>query len=566
MNYKPLFNIVNTFHDKKVNHAVIAPGSRSAPLTISFARHDGIRKFIMGDERSAGYIALGICQALKSPVVLICTSGTAAYNFAPAVAEAYYQQLPLIILTADRPEEWIDQADGQSIYQENIYGKHTKGSYRVPSDLTHPDTQWHALRIVSEAVNNALTKPLGPVHINFPFREPLYPSLAEDQFIIEKEKTILRYNSITQPEDIAWKDLEETWNSVSRVLIVPGQGIPDHSLSKILCEVSEKFNIPVTCDIIANLHGSADSFIYKHDLFLNSIGEKEKSSLRPELLITFGKSILSKNLKLFLRKNKPLYHWHIQEAGYSPDTYQALTHIVPASPVDFFTHLISFKRDNISESYYSDWSNLENKTRQVIKYFFPQSQPGDLEAVSIVMENMPDSCNLHLSNSLPVRLANYIGLRKPGLQVYSNRGTSGIDGCSSTAVGTSLVTQNLNVLVSGDMAFFYDRNAFWHNYNLSNLRIILLNNHGGGIFRMIDGPENLKELKNYFETDQLLTAENTARDFGMEYFISSDLAKLPDLLKEFFRPSERVRLLEIETESETNRQIFLKLINEIKKS
>ena len=172
---QPIWNIAHICYKHGIENVIISPGSRSAPLTLAFARHENLNCKVVADERSAAFVALGIAQQTGKPVVLICTSGSAAYNYAPAIAEAYFQQIPLLVLTADRPPEWIDQLDGQTIRQNNIYGKHVKESYTLPVDLSHKDAIWHVGRIVSEAINLSKTYPFAPVHINAPFREPFYP-------------------------------------------------------------------------------------------------------------------------------------------------------------------------------------------------------------------------------------------------------------------------------------------------------------------------------------------------------------------------------------------------------
>ena len=210
------------------------------------------------------------------------------------------------------------------------------------------------------------------------------------------------------------------------------------------------------------------------------------------------------------------------------------------------------------------WEKAQNNASGIIEGFFPQAGFSELEAVYQVIHSLPDHINLHLANSMPVRLVNLLGMLKPGTEVFSNRGVCGIDGCTSTAVGISKLSKKLNVLITGDMAFLYDRNGLWHNHIPGNLRIIILNNHGGGIFRLIDGPSDLPELDEYFVTNQKLSARNTADDFDMEYFFCKDLETLKQGLRKLLKKGNRAKILEIETDSQINTTIFNSYISQFK--
>jgi 2-succinyl-5-enolpyruvyl-6-hydroxy-3-cyclohexene-1-carboxylate synthase len=276
-------------------------------------------------------------------------------------------------------------------------------------------------------------------------------------------------------------------------------------------------------------------------------------------LITFGKSVISKNLKLFIRKYKPSKHWHIQLSGYTADTFKSLTSIFPVSPEYFFNSL-NEKLDQSSKksAYYSLWKKEEEKAKEKLNVFFQQEKRfNEFSSLKKILNSLPDNSILHLSNSMPVRYANYLGISKSkNIEVYCNRGTSGIDGVISTAFGAAISTDKIVTVITGDMAFFYDRNALWNNYTPDNLRIIILNNHGGGIFRIIDGPNKQAELDEYFETKQTLIAENTAKDYNLNYFLCKSEKDLEKNLGSFFIPSEKSGILEIETDSKTNAEIF----------
>ncbi len=571
MRYQPIYDVAELCARKGISQAILCPGSRCAPLTIAFSRHEGITARTFSDERSAAFVAVGIAQQIKAPTVLVCTSGSASYNFAPAVAEAYYQQIPLLIFTADRPPEWIDQLDGQTIRQENIYGVHVKKSYTLPDDYDHPDTPWFINRIINEAINQAMEFPQGPVHINAPFREPLYPS--KDEVIHFTSPLRIIDNPIREyaQSEKETKSLAKNFTAFDKILLVVGQGEYNEGLTKVVERFIKQQRVPLVGDIISNFH-RLPATVHYADSFLAQGGESLRKSLRPELLITFGKSIISKNVKLFLRQHKPIQHWHIQEAGAAADTFQSLTKVIHTNPKSLIESLIEAPKKNSPfevqkrENYFRLWQAEEHRTERSMQAFFSTPALSELHLVCAVLKALPQRCNLHLANSMSVRYANFIGLEasKKGIHVFVNRGTSGIDGCTSTAVGHTLVSDVPNFLITGDMALFYDRNAFWHNYTLPNLHIILLNNHGGSIFNMIDGPSALPEKEEYFITRQALNAENLAREFKFEYLKLDSLKKWKNTLIDFFQFNGKTKILEIESDASLNRGVFEKFKKQIR--
>lgn len=553
-----IFNIAEICSKHGIENAILSPGSRSAPLTLAFARHPQIKVRTISDERSAAFIALGIAQYTKKPVALICTSGSAAYNYAPAIAEAYYQQIPLLILSADRPPEWIDQYDGQTIKQDNIFDCHVKANFSLPVDLSHEDAKWHMFRQVNEAINKSKQLPSGPVHINVPLREPLYPeNLLNSSQQVVTIPFIEEENSMSCIEEITLHRLKDEWQKYRKRLIVVGQL---DELPVSIANIASSLKLPIVADVISNGH-KYEAIIRHVDLFLGTNNLDVLPSLQPDLLITFGKSVISKNLKLFFRKYKPMSQWHIQPFGDVADTFQSLTKIVRTSPELFFTSIPEKEKEQFEiqkqENFYNIWDIEERKVRRHIEQFKEDKQFNELDAYKTVLSNLPRECSLHVANSMAVRYVNFIGLRpsQGDINVFANRGTSGIDGSNSTAVGSALVSNKTTVLLTGDMAFFYDRNAFWHNYNVPNLKIIVFNNHGGGIFNMIKGPSDQPEYKEFFETNQILTAKHLTDEYGFEYIHCNRTRKLKNSIKALF-DSKTTAILEIETDSDTNKDIL----------
>jgi len=574
-----VFNIAEICARHGITDVILSPGSRSAPLTLAFARHPAYRGRlrVVPDERTAAFIGLGLAQATRRTVALVCTSGTAGLNYAPAVAEAFFQQIPLLVLTADRPPEWLDQLDGQTIRQRNLYGAHAKGTFDFPADTTHPDAKWHGERIINEAINLTQAGPAGPVQVNIPLREPFYPKPGEEVAYEQTVKIIRndQANTILPPAEIL--ELRRLLRAAGRVVVVAGQQPDNPTLTAALYEFAQARRVPVVADTIANL-GDVPA-VRRQDIFLAGLANERKEALKPDLLITFGQSLISKALKLFLRGAAPAQHWHLQAAGEVADTFRSLTRIVRVQPAVFFQQLASFDTKDyhgsegpnpLLDSPAQDftWPQADAAAAGFLASFFAaENQPfNEFSAMRQALGCLPDGTALHLANSMAVRYANIIGLPEGRqIEVFANRGTSGIDGCTSTAVGAALAQPARPVvLLTGDVAFFYDRNAFWHNYPTPNLRVVLFNNHGGGIFRLIDGPRQQPELDEFFETHQALTAENLCRDFGLRYLPIASFAELEAALPVFFAAASGAAVLEIFTDSKTNAAFFEKYRQAVK--
>lgn len=572
MRYQPIYDIAEICVLKGIYHAVLCPGSRCAPLTLAFTRHPGITARTFSDERSAGFVAVGMAQSLQRPVAIVCTSGTAVYNLAPAVTEAYFSHTPLVVITADRPAEWIAQHDGQTIYQADIFGKHVKKYFSLPQDYDHDDSVWAINRTINDAINLAVQDRRGPVHINAPFREPLYPAKGEDTIRYGNVRVIHEHLPVGELSPAMREHIHHEWPGFSKVLIVSGQHVIDRDLISAVGMVRDKHHLAVVHDVISNLHELGDSISHS-DLFLGQAPEDHKKSLQPDLLITFGESLISKNLKLFLRRHPARKHWHIQRQGPVADTLKSVTDVFFTSPTRFFTFLNGVGAKSLSglesqKTYTAQWHAEEIRARAVLDDFFEGEALHELALVRKLMMHLPAHANLHLANSMSVRYANFIGLdpAPKGIQVFANRGTSGIDGSTSTAVGHTLLSGKPNFLITGDLAFFYDRNAFWHNYPIPDLRVLLLNNHGGLIFDVLDGPSATPEAREYFITRQGLNARAVCEEFGFVHLRISSGQESDGVLDEFLIFDQRPKLLEIEGDTTTNKTVFERLKSQIKKS
>ncbi len=543
--YSRIKNIANILFDKGIRNIVISPGSRNAPLTISFVEHGGFDITMIYDERSAGFIGLGKAIASLTPSVLICTSGTAAVNFYPAICEAFYQEIPLLILTADRPLEWIDQGDGQSIRQTDVFKNHVLKSIQLLADYENNPSNIYLQRAVNEAVilsENPFHK--GPVHINVPFREPFYP----DQITTEEEyKIITKHQPNTKKLDKASKEyFQEEIKKYTKVLIFKGQELTDTKLTKYCTQV------PISKDVMGAACNT-DDFITMHDFLFN------KTENLPDLIITLGKNILSKPLKTAIR-NSNCKHWHIGTEQLAQDVFGKLSHHISCTPQHFFSSI-----DIENSKYRNDLYVQELLLRLKSQNILASETWAEFTALKQIIQALPKKCNLHVSNSMPIRYLNHIQYQLKQHNVFSNRGTSGIDGSTSTAIGIASLSDEVQFLITGDLSFFYDRNGLWNDVDKSNFNIILLNNHGGGIFDVIKGPSDQSIDKHYFTTPQQLNARNTAKDFNMNYYRASNSKDLSVCLKEFVKNSCTYgQILEIHSEIEENTLFYKNYLKEMK--
>ena len=528
---------------KGVDHIVISPGSRNAPLTIGFTNNPAFKNFSIVDERCAAFFGLGLAQQIKKPVALICTSGSAVLNYYPAVAEAYYSDIPLIVISADRPEEFIDIGDGQTIRQQNVFENHILYSANCREGEKH---QLYNEIQINSALNAAIELS-GPVHINVPFSEPLY-NLVEDISVrpqhVEARKTPAHF----------YEDLStnlKSWNSRQKKLVLVGVLPPNSIEEKYLNMLASDESVMVMTETTSNLHHS--NFFPCIDQLIASLSSDEFEDLRPELLLTFGGMVVSKKVKAFLRKYPPKEHWHI-DLKKAYDTYFVLSKHFKTAPNTFFREFLR-QTEKVPSSYRDRWLTVRNYRLQKHEEFLQECPYSDFSVYSQVIKTLPNGYQLQLSNSATVRYSQLFEL-PTSIKVFCNRGTSGIDGSMSTAIGAANGCDLPTIFLTGDLSFFYDSNALWNKYIPSNFRVIVVNNKGGGIFRILPGVKEMKDFESFFETEHDLTAEYLCRMHGVEYRKATSMNDLQKELKTFYEKSESARLLEIITPSKLNDRVL----------
>jgi len=536
--------IISACRQFEIETVVISPGSRNAPLTIGFTHHQDFDTISIVDERCAAFFALGIAQQRQKPVAIVCTSGSALLNYYPAIAEAYYSQIPLVVISADRPRHLIDIGDGQTIRQENVFQNHILFSANLEEGKSKMNFD-----LLTKAFS-MLTQVKGPIHINAPFDEPLYEradEMSEFHFQIDQQ---------IEMDDVNYEALSEEWNSAKKKMILVGVHYPDTELEILLGKVADDPSVLVLTETTSNLHNKR--FVNSIDNLIFNLTDEEFTLLQPDILLTFGGLIVSKKIKKFLRDYKPKEHWHINELR-ALDTYFSLTKHIKIDSKTFFTHFSSKVGYTNGSDYESKWIGLRDHTKRKHAEYLKIAPYSDFKVFEKVLESLPEHSEVQFSNSSIIRYSQLFRMKK-SLTVFCNRGTSGIDGSTSTAIGAACASKIRTTLITGDLSFLYDSNALWNVHIPNDFRIILINNSGGGIFKIIHGPKTTESL-DYFEAPHNLTAEHLCKMYGFDYVIGNDIKSVEKQLEHFFNGGERPKLLEIFTPSDQNDKILKEYIN-----
>ena len=554
-----------------IHHIVIAPGSRSAPITVGLTTHKAFTTYSIVDERSAGFFAIGLSQQLHQPVAVLCTSGSALLNIYPAVSEAYYSRYPLVVLSADRPTYQTDIGNGQTIRQSGVFSKHLISEVSLLQDITHnrvaimeSNTQQmidvkstlqeveRQQKIIEKKNTKDLQKVLsevlseqGPAHVNIPLEEPLYEFDDQNDLIVEQVKR----EKTSQPKNL--ESVQSKWDKSKRILVVVGTLSPDTLNAKSISVLAQDSRVIVLHEITSNLHH--DNFIAHIDRVILPI-EKQKNSeeifqsLTPDLLVTIGGMVVSKKIKSLLRSYKGVSHYHIG-TDRPLDTYYLGVQHLQIDPNSFFGD-----RTSISDSkanYQAQWLQLSRQREIAHKSFLANTPFSDLLIFDKIMRSIPKNYLLQWSNSSPIRYAQLFPVPIDS-QSFCNRGTSGIEGSISTAVGAAVGSDRPTLTITGDLSFFYDSNALWNEYIPANFRLIVVNNGGGGIFRILPKAKETPGFETYFETKHKRTAKHMAKQYGLSYQCVQTSFGLRLALGRFFSKSTRGKILEIRTPSTTN--------------
>ena len=545
---------------------VISPGSRNVPLAIGFASNEKFNCYSIVDERSAAFFALGLSQKSKKPTILICTSGSALLNYYPAVAEAYYSEIPLIILSADRPKYKINIGDGQTIDQSDVYKKNILYSNTLSQDCSHAteeivksnlqkiinnkddsskiqklqkSIQTNNEAMIEKAFNLSINK-MQPVHLNVPMEEPLYDFIDSPSISIKLKKKIEKNLSI--------KDLDncyKTINKASKILILIGVSDGYILSKKSIQKINSCSSMVVMKEHTSNVFN--ESFISNIDRLVGPIELQSNSDsafdeLSPEIVISLGGMIVSKKIKSFLRNYKPKKHFHIGNNISKDSFYSGVDHL-EVSPNKFFENIV-FKK--IDSNYHNIWQDINRSKLELHNRYMRVANFSDLKVFELLSNWIPKKYDIQVANSTPVRYFQLFDLKNKN-HMFANRGTSGIDGSTSTAIGSSINSDLPVVLITGDLSFFYDINALWNKHIPPSFRIIIINNGGGGIFKILPGFKENNLFSEFIETKHNLSARSIAKMFNLNYSRVSTKFGLNLALRTFFKNSKKPKILEIKT-------------------
>lgn len=546
---KNILQLVALLKEYDVRNVVLCPGSRNTPIVHTIASHPFFSCHAATDERNAGYFAIGLALNSGKPAAVCCTSGTALLNLHPAVAEAYYQQVPLVIISADRPTAWIGQMDGQTLPQNSVFGDLVKNEVCLP-EIHTGEEEWFCNRLINEALLELNHHGKGPIHINIPISEPLF-QFTEDT--LPEVRTIQRYQGLNIYER-EYNSLISRLNSYSRRMMLVGQNNLIYQFEKKTSKLIYK-QFTWICEHTANqtIPGMP---IKNFDAVLASSDEERLKKLSPQLLITYGGHIVSKRLKQWLRKYPPKEHWHVASDGKVCDTYSVLSVIIEMDPMEFIEKIAVMMENNGTE-YPKQWELLSKKQEE------PLFDYSEMSAVGSVLKSIPAESTLHLANSSVIRYAQLYKI-PDSVEVCCNRGTSGIEGSISTALGYAWASDKLNIILTGDLSFFYNMNALWDNPSRGNVRIMLLNNQGGEIFGTLHSlpQRSAKFVAGYHS----MAAKEWATANGFEYYAIHNQEELNAVLPTFLQAEQQCKpqFMEVFTDRNKDIRILKEYYNSLK--
>lgn len=529
-----------------IKHLVLSAGTRNVPFVHSVENDPDFICYSVVDERSAAYFAMGIAQEVNAPVVISCTSSTATTNYLPAITEAFYLGVPLLVLTSDRNPQYLGQLEDQMIEQVGMYGKVVRRSINLPV-INDEDDFWYCERLVNEALLALSHRGKGPVQINIPTYKNLNDFSTPSLPVVKK---IERYSNFDSPT--YWQEKINELTDHKRILVVCGQtDCVSEELKRYIELFSEKFNCTIAIDHMSNL--ASNQFIHTSEI-THRLKQNEFTELLPDLVISFNGNFISKFKELLRHRWKETKHWLINENGDLIDPFKCLSTIFESTPLYFFKYFVENAEPNIRNN--GEYNNLWiEKIKTQPKMDIPYSNISVIKAFTQVI---PDHSILHLSILNSIRITSFYKLPSK-VKVYANLGSHGIDGCMSTFLGHATVSEKPSFLVIGDLSFFYDMNSIRIKHIKSNVRILLINNGGGAEFQrnFINNEEILSTINLHTAAKHATIAKAWTETVGFKYQTASNQKEYLSQLEEFIATkSDKPILFEIFTEMKSDSEIL----------
>lgn len=538
-----------------VTEVVISPGSRSTPMAMIMAEHPQLKIHIHVDERSAAFFALGMAKVSARPVAILCTSGTAAANYYPAIVEAHYSRIPLMVITADRPHELRDMGAPQAIDQNHLYGNHVKWFVEMALPENSAEMLRYVRTVCGRATAVALQAPAGPIHLNFPFREPLVPIINDDIFQLNERPN--RYVNVHNGElTIGRDDLIEIAATIKENqsgIIVCGQ-IEDEQFTAAITRLSSILNFPILSDPLSQLRSgnhSGDHIIDTYDTFLRN--DDAKSYLKPEIILRFGAMPVSKALMIYLKENHTAIQYVIDGGGGWRDPAAVSTNMIYCSETKFCEELLLILSANPHTDFLQKWLTVNSITKESLVSIKTTAALNESRLFYQMADMLPEGATLFVGNSMPIRdLDSFFYLNNKSIKVLANRGANGIDGTVSTALGAAVASTTSLYLVLGDLTFFHDLNGLLPAklYNI-DITIILINNNGGGIFSFLPQSEHPKHFELLFGTPLDLDFKHIVHMYNGTFTRITDWENL-EAEMEYSKTAKGLNVLEVLTERDRN--------------
>lgn len=543
-NVKNVQLLVAMLKAKKVKNIVVSAGTSHDAIARSLECDDYFKTYNIVDERSAAFFALGLIQELNETVAIVCTAGTAAVNYLTGVTEASRRNLPLVVITADKNPYYYNQFEDQMVDQINLFKSVVKHTVSLPMIKDDKD-RWYCERLLNEAFLEINHHGTGPVHINIPIEEGMFA--IGDTFTTKELPKIKVIERLDVSSDLnKW---EEKFRSLKnkKILIVYGQ---DYNVTQSRIEKLEKifrnYNCLISTEKLSNLHCEGAIEMSKVSRMMTVSGEFEQ--ICPDVVISLAGSVAWDGKFALKSNNKKFENWLVSEFGMVQDFYRNLTNIFECSIDEFLEKMSNYEIDEKND-YYNLCKNLD------AKFELPNFEYSNLYVTQKLMNNIPKDSILNLANSSTIRLAQYFD-NDPSIKIYCNRGIHGIDGCMSTFIGQSAVTDKLSFLIIGDLTFFYDMNALWNRYVGKNVRIMLVNNSGAALFHFNQGLQKYPTLNENVAADHNATAKGWTESRGFKYLSSTNKEEFDKNLVEFVNPnSDKPIILEVFTKKEEDARL-----------
>lgn len=523
------YQFVEELYANGLRYVIISPGSRSTPLAYAFDAHKGIYKTVVLDERSAAYMGLGIAKSTGVPAALVCTSGTAAANYFPAIVEARQSKTPLLVLTADRPPKQRFTGSSQTIDQIKLYGDYPLFFHDVGEPILEDEDISRLKFLACQAVTSCIT-PGGPVHINFPFRKPLEPGLKllkklENSSVLQIQKKREPIVKTLAPDyDTKLSDeVISLMKQSDRAIIIAGPR-QNYQLGKdAILKLGKHLNAPVLAEASSQVNGPSPFLVKGFDSFLRH--KETRNSLKPDLIIRFGNEPVSKGLELLMGECAEIANIHLFESG-NPQNASLTLNLrsrvhLPSLVIPQFPE----REDTYLKKWQEHFNSYSIRLMNLMEQDFNLSDP---HVYYDLVPNIPDNLNIIISNSFPVRDFDAFGMFKNTKQaVIVNRGAAGIDGVTSTAIGCNMGNKTGGVLFTGDLAFLHDSNALLESYTRDqSLVIILVNNNGGSIFRMLPFEKHDERFTQLFETPQKVNIASLVKAHNINFITVKNRSEL----------------------------------------